>query len=56
MSLPIAEYDYSYVVPKGGDEYETRTGKRTGKNQFLTEDIKMIEYPGEWWVWLRGVA
>ena len=41
-----AEYGYSYVVPVGSSRYEARNGKRMGKNPFLVEDIRMIEYPG----------
>lgn len=40
------EYEYSYVVSVGNEEYESRTSKRSAKQPFLTEDIKMIEYPG----------
>ena len=42
----IGEYEYSYVVPIGEDEYETKNGKRSAKHQFIREDFTMIEYPG----------
>ena len=47
LFISKGEYEYSYVVSVGNEEYESRTSKRSAKQPFLTEDIKMIEYPGK---------
>ena len=51
VQISKGEYEYSYVVSVGNEEYESRTSKRSAKQPFLTEDIKMIEYPGIERVW-----